>query len=312
MIGKMTAFTKLVFCTFVIFFNEFSLGCVTRVNDVTMDVDPEFVVVKSVQTEAECLEECNKAGDCLAYTFQSSHPSHICYVMKRIGSPIACDGECVTASVTQMETGSQCAPQDENQLAQIQVETSEECSIVCSTVNDCEYFVFSGTSCSLYSSRCGEYVDCANCESGELQCLTPQQCRQHMLMNDDKRSVNFGMDDETRCYDRNLNGCPDWQGEGWYRMTEPAGSFIPEVSPGYQKCNTYDSGWMDDTHPTVIGSTKPAKICFHSAINDNSCHNFVNIEVTKCWDNFFVYNLVYVRASASTPYFGRYCSTSTL
>ena len=119
------------------------------------------------------------------------------------------------------------------------------------------------------------------------------------------------MDDDNICYDRGLNACPDWQGDAWYRMTEPAGLFIPEVSPGYQHCNTYDPGWMDDTHPTIIGSTKHAKICFHSKINDNNCRHSTMIEVSKCGDEFYVYNLPAVKADTHY-YFGRYCATTTL
>ena len=41
---------------------------------------------------------------------------------------------------------------------------------------------------------------------------------------------------------------PRWQGAGYYRFLEPAGTMLPEKSPGYYHCGTRSVGWLNGTH----------------------------------------------------------------
>ena len=215
--------------------------------------------------------------------------------------------DCVTASVTRIQNGIVCTDLNENFLVEIQMQDSSQCSMICDATLSCQYFTFSEMSCRLYSRKCVDTTSCSACDSAELLCLTPQQCRQHVVLSDSTRNIEHGRDND---YCRDYAGSDecDWEGSGWYRFLEPAGLYIPEVSPGLNHCKTYRPGWMNDEHPAVNGITKQVKICFPYDSSHDECYLSVDIEVTKCDDKIFVYNL------PDSP-FGleaRYCSTSIL
>jgi len=81
---------------------------------------------------------------------------------------------------------------------------------------------------------------------------------------------------------------PDWKGPGWYRITEPAGSRIPEYSPGQLHCGTHASGWLNGTHPAVPGQQQDMKVCFNWS--GNACMWSINVVVRNC-GGYFVYKL---------------------
>ena len=77
-------------------------------------------------------------------------------------------------------------------------------------------------------------------------------------------------------------------------------------------CNTHNPGYMLENHPTEIGRTISATVCFQKDDCGKDINN-VDIEVTKCGPHFFVYNL------PDTPHFvekaptqRRFCSSSVL
>ena len=57
---------------------------------------------------------------------------------------------------------------------------------------------------------------------------------------------------------------PDWKGAGWYRISEKIGSRIPSSPRKSGQCGTFSSGWINGTHPTIVGETYTnVDICFN-------------------------------------------------
>ena len=107
--------------------------------------------------------------------------------------------------------------------------------------------------------------------------------------------------DHTGSYSNTLNS-PGWVGPAWYRFTMPAGTHIPESSPGVNHCGTYATGWLSGVHPTSPGASTHAKFCFHAGSND--CSYSTQGKVTNC-GKYFVYYL-----ENTTTCQNRYCATN--
>ena len=142
------------------------------------------------------------------------------------------------------------------------------------------------------------------------------ECRNYATLNDTTRSISYGngtepgsqTDGKRRCDNRGYNHptidvSPDWKGTGWwYRFTLPAGTRIPESSPGDNHCGTSATGWLSGTHPTSTGESLDVKFCFHSS-NGDDCKFYQPGKITNCGE-FFVYYL------KDTSYCAlRYCAT---
>ena len=66
----------------------------------------------------------------------------------------------------------------------------------------------------------------------------------------------------------------------------PAGTRVPESSPGTWHCGTGETGWLSGVHPTTPGaSNNNAKFCFR-----NDCKWSTQGKVTNC-GSYFVYYL---------------------
>ena len=98
------------------------------------------------------------------------------------------------------------------------------------------------------------------------------------------------------------NKSPDWAGPAWYRFTMPAGTRIPESSPGQYHCGTHATGWLSGVHPTSPGASRNVKFCF--AYGGNDCNGSTQGKVTNC-GSFFVY---YLENTPGCRY--RYCATN--
>ena len=130
-------------------------------------------------------------------------------------------------------------------------------------------------------------------------------------MNEPSRSVDHGTgtskgsDVQGTYYCDKLdrsNVSPDWAGPAWYRFTMPAGTRIPESSPGKYHCGTLATGWLSGVHPTTPGASTNAKFCF--AWGNTDCSYSNQGKVTNC-GSYFVYYL------ENTPNCAlRYCATN--
>ena len=103
----------------------------------------------------------------------------------------------------------------------------------------------------------------------------------------------------------NVLKSPGWEGPAaWYRFTMPAGTRIPESSPGKYHCGTRHTGWLSGVHPTTPGaSNNNAKYCFDNG-DGNDCHWSTQGKVTNC-GSYFVY---YLENAPGCRY--RYCATN--
>ena len=131
-------------------------------------------------------------------------------------------------------------------------------------------------------------------------------------MNDSRRSVQHGNGtyagvDPVKCdYTGSSSTNSDWVGAGWYRMMAPAGTRIPESTPGSYQCSTLKTGWLRGSHPTIAGQTTQVLYCFDGkgyGSGYTDCSWSVKGKVTHCKD-YFVYYL------ENTPTCTlRYCAT---
>ena len=82
----------------------------------------------------------------------------------------------------------------------------------------------------------------------------------------------------------------NWKGPGWYRLMGPAGSRIPESRQGAWHCDTAETSWISNPHPTVFEETVNVTICFNY-IHGDDCRWPTEGKITNCGD-FFVYYLM--------------------
>ena len=132
-------------------------------------------------------------------------------------------------------------------------------------------------------------------------------------MSDETRSVSYGsttvQGNKYYCdnkkisdkYSGTLNS-PEWVGPAWYRFSMPAGTRIPESSPGNYHCGTGATGWLSGVHPTTPGASVNAKYCF--TWDGNDCYESNQGKVTNC-GSYFVYYLENTPECAD-----RYCATN--
>ena len=85
------------------------------------------------------------------------------------------------------------------------------------------------------------------------------------------------------------NISPDWKGPGWYRFAKNVGNRIPEHTVKGHHCNTGASGWLQGNHPTTVGMTKTAKVCFNNGYA-GICRWSTTIKIRNC-GSYFIYNL---------------------
>ena len=138
------------------------------------------------------------------------------------------------------------------------------------------------------------------------------ECSSYTILDDSTRSVNFEsslVNGKHRCdvtaADSDSDVSPGWRGPAWYRFTMPAGTRIPESSPGINPgyhCGTVAPGWLSGKHPTSTAESVEVKYCFD--YNGESCAESTEGKITNC-GGFFVYYL------ENTPECAlRYCATN--
>jgi hypothetical protein len=125
--------------------------------------------------------------------------------------------------------------------------------------------------------------------------VLPKQCQpgNYKILSDAKRSTSYSIktSSEKKCDVLNQTySSPSWEGPGWYKFANPAGTKMATTAPPFNRCGAYRTGYMVDEHPTEVGQTKQVKFCF-SWGGKNSCGKSTLGEVTKCGEGNFVYKL---------------------
>ena len=122
----------------------------------------------------------------------------------------------------------------------------------------------------------------------------PDQCnsRIYNTLSEVTRSINAG-EGRRNCDGYNpSDGSPtsaSWNGGGWYKFANAAGTKIATTPPPRNHCGTNATGWMITPHPVIIGQTRKAKFCFNW--DGKTCKWATYGEVTMCGIGDFVYRL---------------------
>ena len=135
-------------------------------------------------------------------------------------------------------------------------------------------------------------VFCLTQVSACLASPSPDECSNYSILDDASRSTNYAVD-EDYC-DGTGTGftSPDWSGPALYRMMQPAGSQLPEATPGREHCGTYAAGWLDAAHPTdQFQTSSNVRVCFDwGPLYNHGCFDEITINITNCGP-FYVYQL---------------------
>jgi len=115
-------------------------------------------------------------------------------------------------------------------------------------------------------------------------------CYDYKILNENQR--NHQVKSPSGSYWSDTTGCSytnsQWYGDDWYRFLSPAGTRIAEEAPGHQYCGTSATGWMQGSHPTILGEIVTRTVCFQSS--SNTCYYSSEIKVRNC-GQFFLYRL---------------------
>ena len=112
------------------------------------------------------------------------------------------------------------------------------------------------------------------------------ECLEYEILDDATRNFEYG--DGIYCDDSiDSDTSPDWKGPGWYRMMSPAGTKMLEVTIPDYKCGTHATGWLNGTHPDLLGETVDRTVCFNWA--SNSCTWSSSVKVKNCGGYFLYY-----------------------
>ena len=124
----------------------------------------------------------------------------------------------------------------------------------------------------------------------------------YTILNDAKRNRN---------HNTNINGkalpyCDksaaqgDWKGsaDSWYRFEEPAGTQMANSIVPENHCGTNAAGWLNGTHPAVLGENVIRQVCFSY---DGDCWRSTDVEIKNCG----LYYLYKLKATPGCQY--KYC-----
>lgn len=278
----------------------------------TFDVNRGDKTLPGIATANECAELCLAEKWCKAFTWEKSDSAGtFCFMFAEAENLHACSdcSECKSGKFKPFV--GVCFGAGGKQIGIKNAFSELECLNICYRTPGCLFYNFAVSSiknlCFLFST-CGQGKTpvCEPWQSGQLSFFTPNstptECKQYSLMREQSRNKEYGAGSNgDRKPTRSVTQSSNWEGEGWYRMMAPAGTVMPESSPGTSHCGTKLAGWLNASHPKVPGQTLKGKVCFASEEED--CVNAKEVSVTNCGDYF-----VYLLKDTGLPSPARYCS----
>jgi len=262
-----------------------------------------------IATADECAEMCMAENWCRAFTWEKSDSTGtFCFLFKEADNLHACSdcSECKSGKFKPFV--GVCF--DGNLISMNNTFSELECLNLCYTTQGCLFYNFAVSSiknlCFLFSTCGGGKTPCEPWQSGELSFFTPDttptECKEYSLLREQSRNKMFGTGTNAdRQPIRSVTKSANWEGDGWYRMMSPAGTVMPESSPGAGHCGTKLAGWLNASHPSVPGEKVQGEACF--ANEDDDCFNAKEVTVTNCGHYF-----VYLLKDTGLPFPARYCS----
>jgi len=203
----------------------------------------------------------------------------------------------------------ECEITEDNFISASYAESEVECYIQCLAVDGCDYYTWLSKGndinydqCLLFSS-CDTVNLCVNLECFVGSVTLPDLCSddEYFILNDETRNMDYGYQN-AYCDDNMYNTLcqsPDWNGSSWYKFDEPAGTQMPEYIVDYYHCNAYAPGWLNGTHPTILGETVDRNVCFNYNGDNSFCKP---VQIKNC-GAYFLYHLENIRS-----YVYRYCA----
>jgi hypothetical protein len=125
------------------------------------------------------------------------------------------------------------------------------------------------------------------CEPGSYYILDSFTRNVDMIAPDEVLNDVCGSDiccDKTRHYPTP----PDWRGEAWYRFSGPAGTRMPDSTPGENHCGTVAAGWLAGGHP-ALGEGQVTRTVYFDLSNDPEYWE-TTVSVINCGE-FYIYRL---------------------
>ena len=111
----------------------------------------------------------------------------------------------------------------------------------------------------------------------------------YAILDDSQRSSNYNNSNgfaSPKC-DSSAGG--DWTGgDSWYRFQEPAGTQLADSIVPTKYCGTHATGWLNGTHPAVLGENVIQQVCFNWA--GDSCWKNTDVEIKNC-GGYYLYKL---------------------
>ena len=229
------------------------------------DRDEELFYIASSDA---CLFACLENSKCVAYTWLSDVVIDTCYLFHEQDGFHDCSASCFSGTAPQQFDGEYFNVSPENVIDLVTTNSSETCYKICvETIGCLGYTWYDQTTpfpyyCFLYTDV-SSLAPCQGCTSGMMTCFEetrtttlfptttdlpnpgPPQCLNHYILDEGNRNANYGFGVgycDQKGHDNYTS--PNWVGAGYYRIQEPAGTRIPNSSPGYKHCGTNGSGWI--------------------------------------------------------------------
>ena len=263
-----------------------------------------------VQTEEECKEFCSARLQCKGYSWRPGYLNDgECYVFSELEGIHVCE-DCYSGTVLTRFKGN-CVTDSKNLIGSMSTSSEEDCQIACTNTDECMAYTWineSKNTCFLYN-ECSKVEYCDGCFGGSLNCFGPPQCFDYLTLDSEKRNENYpGADDCDST--QSLDGTSeDWQGAGYYRLLPPAGNGIATRSPGPNHCGTNGVLYISDDNNVLpnmeSGDEAIIRVC-NDAVGYPPCDWTFYITVTKCPEDFFVYQLPNLLAESCAH---KFCSS---
>ena len=55
----------------------------------------------------------------------------------------------------------------------------------------------------------------------------------------------------------------DWQGPGWYRFVDAAGTMMPTQAVAQNHCGGHGTGWLNGSYPGISDGIVSRQVCFN-------------------------------------------------
>ena len=269
----------------------------------TWSTEGELVGISGIPTLTECIKLCLQHENCEAFTWYGElHPlNNLCILFHSTIDEYEC-AHCQGGLIKDIEScacnkqNTACFSSPEN-LLNVTFSTSEnDCVLKCISLDGCsDYTWFDDkneelhNTCFLLSSCDSTEVCDSGCFSGSLNCNNdPCSDMMYGILDDVERNIDNNHYN-AYCDDvEDFSPSPNWNGTGWYRFKNPAGTNMPVRPPGKYSCGTLAPIWFDGIFPGKPGDVTESTAC--AQWENDVCYRIFDIKIMNCNE----YNLYFL------------------